>query len=255
MSQPIRRRKRLWTNISAPTPAHPNGVKTEKYRDTVTVMPGGTEEYRDGWERTFGKAKRSVASRPSSIEFAMSPEGQRRGALMSEDPMVRARAAADLERLDTAVSNEAGDSGAGEEDAVGNGGGMSCDNETKFYAALLGSRVLEVNGTTLVLSNGKSVQFGLDGGCCSVSSFTDKAQFQELKGSVLQKIEERDGAAGVPGRIYEQDDSDQGYISWHFLVFETDKGHVTIDWRNDSNGFYDGTVKPRVFDTLVVEAS
>lgn len=31
-------------------------------------------------------------------------------------------------------------------------------------------------------------------------------------------------------------------IRWAFLVFETDRGHATIDWRNDSNGYYSGNV-------------
>lgn len=29
---------------------------------------------------------------------------------------------------------------------------------------------------------------------------------------------------------------------WYFLVFFTSGGHVTIDWRNDSNGYYAGTI-------------
>ena len=30
-------------------------------------------------------------------------------------------------------------------------------------------------------------------------------------------------------------------VSGHCIVFTTDQGHETIDWRNDSNGYYDGS--------------
>ena len=27
------------------------------------------------------------------------------------------------------------------------------------------------------------------------------------------------------------------------ILITTDKGHITVDWRNDSNGYYDGTIR------------
>ena len=51
MAQPMRKKKRLWSNIRA------DGKREEKFKETVTVMPGGTPEYLAGWERTFGKTK------------------------------------------------------------------------------------------------------------------------------------------------------------------------------------------------------
>jgi hypothetical protein len=44
MTQPIRKKKRLWTNVLA------NGRREERFRETVTVLPGGTEEYRRGYD-------------------------------------------------------------------------------------------------------------------------------------------------------------------------------------------------------------
>ena len=55
MAQPIRKRKRLWTNVSAPTPQHPNGRRETKYKETVTILPEPTQAYRDGYDRIFGK--------------------------------------------------------------------------------------------------------------------------------------------------------------------------------------------------------
>ena len=66
MTQPIRKKKRLWTNVLA------NGRREEKFRETVTVLPGGTEEYRDGWERIWGARERPD---PPSMDDCTLPEG------------------------------------------------------------------------------------------------------------------------------------------------------------------------------------
>ena len=50
MSQEIRRRKRLWTDVKA------DGRKETRYKETVTMLPEPTQEFRDGWERIWGNA-------------------------------------------------------------------------------------------------------------------------------------------------------------------------------------------------------
>lgn len=91
------------------------------------------------------------------------------------------------------------------------------------------------------LDDGQTAVFGLEGDCCSHSYYTDPAQFLELVGTKLQKVEERSSRDGSDNA--EKYPEDGGETSWHFLVFETNKGHVTIDWRNDSNGYYDGYIR------------
>ena len=69
MTQPIRKKKRLWTNVLA------NGRREEKFRETVTVLPGGTEEYRRGydgidwskrdWPSAVNGAENGISSGPS----------------------------------------------------------------------------------------------------------------------------------------------------------------------------------------------
>ena len=44
MSQPIRKRKRVDTMVYA------NGTREEKWKETVTVQPLATEEYRNGYD-------------------------------------------------------------------------------------------------------------------------------------------------------------------------------------------------------------
>lgn len=110
------------------------------------------------------------------------------------------------------------------------------------YGQLFGRTVMLVDGATLYLDDGKAFEFQLDGDCCSKSEYTDEgiAAFCELQGATILKIEDRESAERAAEMVkkWGVEESD----SWHFLVFTTNKGHVTIDWRNVSNGYYDGSV-------------
>jgi hypothetical protein len=122
---------------------------------------------------------------------------------------------------------------------------MWTDERKNLYAQVAGRQVVNVidaGAVSLVLDNGQVLQIDLEGDCCSSSYFADVKQFDELKGATIQSIEERDEASSTP--LAKPEDDNDSSVSWHFLVFTTDKGHVTIDWRNDSNGYYDGTVLP-----------
>lgn len=103
---------------------------------------------------------------------------------------------------------------------------------------MLGCTVISVHGTDLVLSNGMTLRCEVEGDCCSRSYFTEEDQFKELEGAIIHDVEERHGKShdGL------NDAPDADCTRWHFLVFTTNRGHVTIDWRNESNGYYDGTV-------------
>jgi hypothetical protein len=95
----------------------------------------------------------------------------------------------------------------------------------------------ERDSVELQFDNGDTASVYLTGDCCSRSHFTDPKQFDELVGATIQAVEHRDGP--VTG------EEDREVQKWHFLVFVTDRGHVTLDWRNDSNGYYDGDVTVR----------
>jgi hypothetical protein len=115
---------------------------------------------------------------------------------------------------------------------------------------------------TLFLDTGKAFAFDLEGDCCSVSEFTPEGleAFKELQGARVLAVEAREGGSvrddgslsalihGTPPALERRTidlamryPSTQDVDAWHFLVFTTDRGHVTIDWRNSSNGYYDGT--------------
>lgn len=125
-------------------------------------------------------------------------------------------------------------------------------NDKEIYDKVKGRTVAEVllggkdrsgkDGVYLIFEDGAGLGLSLEGDCCSYSFFTDPKQFMELKGTVIREIEERDGESvfGLDASARATECVDD--ISWHFLVFVTNHGHVTIDWRNDSNGYYDGWV-------------
>lgn len=91
------------------------------------------------------------------------------------------------------------------------------------------------DGARIDFTDGSAVQLELYGDCCSLSFFTDTKQFDEIVGAKLLAVEQRDGEGF--------DDPKVEHVSPHFLVFTTDRGHVTIDWRNESNGYYDGWIE------------
>ncbi len=100
----------------------------------------------------------------------------------------------------------------------------------------------ERDSVKISLANGREVTAYLYGDCCSRSFFADAKQFKELVGATILSAEEREGAGIRDQEGFHTDRDDHYEIKPHFLVFTTDKGHVTIDWRNESNGYYDGYV-------------
>ena len=106
---------------------------------------------------------------------------------------------------------------------------------------LVGATVISVNGATIYLADGRAFEFVLEGDCCSSSEYTPEglAAFAELLGRTITDVEERTDSSREQEmrEKYGEVESDK----WHFLVFTTDRGHITIDWRNISNGYYDGT--------------
>lgn len=125
--------------------------------------------------------------------------------------------------------------------------------------ALVGRIVVLVDVTggdssaEIFLDSGDAFRFELYGDCCSSSHFTADAlaQFRELIGARILAVEDRTNDEPAPS-LNEANPGDVN--SWHFLVFTTDRGHVTIDWRNDSNGYYDGMLSMQSIAGLNVAA-
>lgn len=89
--------------------------------------------------------------------------------------------------------------------------------------------------------------FCLEGDCCSQSYFTEDCikDAQDLVGGELLCCEEVESNDLHPERKYPGEDDGFGSdcVRWHFVHLITDKTQVTLDWRNDSNGYYDGSIE------------
>ena len=131
---------------------------------------------------------------------------------------------------------------------------MYTPNKDDIYKAAIGAEVVAASAggdrAEVVLADGRTLALTLDGECCSSSYFTPDAdaQIRDMVGAKIQGVEERDGESrvGLDEEWAKKDESRGDTVSWHFLVFITDKGHFTVDWRNDSNGYYDGSVHPSI---------
>jgi len=91
----------------------------------------------------------------------------------------------------------------------------------------------------LSFNYGDKIVLKLEADCCSESYFTPESMelLRSLEGETITSLErvasERPGG-GIGGR--------QESTCWHALLVRTNKRSFTVDWRNDSNGYYDGSL-------------
>lgn len=91
----------------------------------------------------------------------------------------------------------------------------------------------------LIAVDGRVLSIQLEGDCCSSSFFDDysKVDARGLFGHRLMSMESVGRKAPEVDTIARRGDDSTAY---HALIIRTDKESVTIDWRNESNGYYDG---------------
>lgn len=89
---------------------------------------------------------------------------------------------------------------------------------------------------TLTLDDGKLVHLAIDGDCCSSSYFEENSvkDAYGLVGQTLVNIEHVSSALN-------DKDEESVCTKYHAIKITTDKEVVVLDWRNESNGYYDGT--------------
>lgn len=92
------------------------------------------------------------------------------------------------------------------------------------------------DGVVITSTDGREVVLSLDGDCCSSSYFEENslADLQSIVGEKLEKFEE------VGARKSDNNDDYDNSTVYHALKVTTDKQELVVDWRNESNGYYDG---------------
>lgn len=82
-------------------------------------------------------------------------------------------------------------------------------------------------------------RFEVVGGCCSKSWIEHLEVPRDLSGAVLLSIEEPDGIELEPCS-----EGPNRYIQVYQTKFHTTKGTISLEYRNSSNGYYGGWLKP-----------
>jgi len=90
---------------------------------------------------------------------------------------------------------------------------------------------------TITFTNGQEAVLHLDANCCSVSYFEEHSmtEAKELIGRTLTAVRH------VESALVHTDT-----ILYHAIELITDAGVTTLDWRNESNGYYDGSCEVRL---------
>jgi hypothetical protein len=97
---------------------------------------------------------------------------------------------------------------------------------------------------TLKAEDGRRVRLVLDGDCCSESYFENNsiADAKSIIGETLVKIQPvREGSTRKRVENADALGFNQEYVVYHALKITTNKQELVLDWRNESNGYYDGT--------------
>ena len=119
------------------------------------------------------------------------------------------------------------------------------------YAALIGKRIhsFELNPDRTELSIfietpdfslWEKYKFIVEGECCSITWFESMDAPEVLIGGIVSSVEDIDmpdlGSKGTINHPYVD------HVVYYGLKVTTDKGVCVIDYRNDSNGYYGGSV-------------
>lgn len=89
----------------------------------------------------------------------------------------------------------------------------------------------------LVSLDGRRIELSLSAECCSSSYFevNSVADVKGLVGHVIMGIEHVGS-----GPAHSWDDGHDNKTEYHAIKITTDRCEIVVDWRNESNGYYDG---------------
>lgn len=108
----------------------------------------------------------------------------------------------------------------------------------------------EADRIRFTFQDGSERSYGVEGDCCSSSWIEHLEMPNDIKGAVIQSVED---GGGVPWDNHEcvQTEYDRDYkvvkegcghdsLAVYNTRFSTNKGAIVLEYRNDSNGYYGG---------------
>lgn len=105
---------------------------------------------------------------------------------------------------------------------------------------------LDSDGEYVVFSfhDGSTARYGVEGDCCSSSWIEHLSVPKDVDGAVIQEVKDSEGADATPEQEAEARGRN-GYVDVLYVYhtsFVTDKGEIILEYRNDSNGYYGGSL-------------
>ena len=125
--------------------------------------------------------------------------------------------------------------------AAGGDGYTDSYNEPK---GLAGRRIAEVltdaahDTLQFVFDDGALLTMSAEGDCCSKSWFHHVEGVDALRAGKIAAVEQANGSP----RAGEEDGIEQESVETYFLRITTDRGRATVELRNESNGYYGGSI-------------
>lgn len=93
---------------------------------------------------------------------------------------------------------------------------------------------------TFAFADGTTQAFGVSGDCCSNSWIEHMETPGDVDGAKVLAVEESDVVVDdSPAAVAEHE-----HLQVYQTFFRTDKGTITLEYRNSSNGYYGGSLDP-----------
>lgn len=104
----------------------------------------------------------------------------------------------------------------------------------EFVGKIIKEVYINDDATTVafLFDNKDLIAFDVEGDCCSRSYLEDIFNKYQLLGSLITSIEEID--------IGQKSSGDYTEIKYHAVKIHTENGICQFEFRNESNGYYDG---------------
>jgi hypothetical protein len=103
---------------------------------------------------------------------------------------------------------------------------------------------------TITFTDGLYIKFGAEGDCCSHSWIEHLEAPNDVQGAIILDVSDG-GSVAWDNHECEEGKNEWGYIAHtcghdclrvYNTRFDTDKGSVILEYRNDSNGYYGGNL-------------
>lgn len=100
---------------------------------------------------------------------------------------------------------------------------------------------------TFLFQDETSRRFGVEGDCCSMSWIEHITMPEDIRGAIITGVDEKYDATPWDGHVCDDEVNyrracGHDYLQVYSTSFHTPIGDITLEYRNDSNGYYGGSL-------------